>query len=242
VKRFRPSVVVLDALILILFAAALVIVDTGGTAWRSGGRRYSIQDPWRPLMWATGLLLLRYWVHGRVGPFGRRWRANAQALGLFEDVGSTPQAPVPSWLELGLVLAGLIAATAVLFHTQVVNFFLVPDFGDPLFSMWRMAWVTHQIVADSRHLFEANIFYPAHATLTFSDSMILPALTAAPLLWAGVHPAVAYTLLFLSGFVLSGLATYVLARAIGLGPATSTRVASTRSATSSRPCFARCPG
>src|SRR5437016_9499331 len=49
--------------------------------------------------------------------------------------------------------------------------------------------------------------------------MILPALTAAPLLWAGVHPAIDYTLLFLSGFVCSALATYVVARALAVGPA-----------------------
>lgn len=121
--------------------------------------------------------------------------------------------------ELLIVFAALIALTAVTLHAQVVDFYRVPDLGDPLLSMWRMAWVPHQLAADPRHLFDANIFYPAPAALTYSDSMILPGLTAAPLLWAGVHPAVAYNLLFLSGFVLSGLAMYVLTRALGYGPA-----------------------
>ena len=69
-----------------------------------------------------------------------------------------------------------------------------------------MAWVPHQLAADPRHLFDANIFYPVPAALTYSDFDDPAGLTAAPLLWAGVHPAVAYNLLFLSGFVLSGLA------------------------------------
>ena len=81
-----------------------------------------------------------------------------------------------------------------------------------------MAWVPHQLASDPRHLFDANIFYPDTGTLTYSDSIILPALTAAPLLWAGVSPVVAYNLLFLSGFVLSAFAMYVLARALAFGP------------------------
>ena len=46
--------------------------------------------------------------------------------------------------------------------------------------------------------------------MTLSDPMILPALTAAPLLALGVHPVVAYNLLFLSALWLSGIATYLL--------------------------------
>ena len=41
-----------------------------------------------------------------------------------------------------------------------------------------------------------------------------PALTVAPLLWMGVPVAVAYHLLFLSGFVLSGTATHMLVRGL----------------------------
>jgi hypothetical protein len=58
--------------------------------------------------------------------------------------------------------------------------------------------------------FDANIFYPQRLTLTLSDPVILPALTIAPLLAVGVHPVVAYNILFLSGFWLSGVATYLL--------------------------------
>ena len=71
---------------------------------------------------------------------------------------------------------GLLGVTATVLHQQVADFHAVPDRGDPLFSMWRMAWVRHQILADPRHLFDANIFYPLTGTLTYSDSMLLPAL------------------------------------------------------------------
>ena len=101
-------------------------------------------------------------------------------------------------------------ALAILLHEQVLQPYGVADLGDPLFSMWRIGWVTHQIVTDPMHLFDANIFYPERLTLTLSDPMILPALTAAPLLGSGVHPVVAYNLLLVSGFWLSGIATYLL--------------------------------
>lgn len=93
----------------------------------------------------------------------------------------------------------------------------MPDRGDPLFSMWRIAWVQHQIIADPAHLFDANIFYPLRATLTYSDAMILPALAAAPLSWIGVHPIVAYNILLLASFVLTGFAMYLLVRALDWG-------------------------
>jgi hypothetical protein len=85
--------------------------------------------------------------------------------------------------------------------------------------MWRIAWVQHQLAADPRHLFDANIFYPLRATLTYSDAMILPALAAWPLAWAGLHPVVAYNVLLLASFVLSGLTMYVFVRALDWGVA-----------------------
>jgi hypothetical protein len=124
-------------------------------------------------------------------------------------------APLPRPAELLAAAAGFCALVAVFLHEQVRDFYSVPDFGDPLFSIWRIAWVVHQVWADPRHLFDANIFYPEPGTLTYSDSIILPALTALPLLKLGVHPLATYNLLLLSAFALSGLATYVFARGIG---------------------------
>ncbi len=115
-------------------------------------------------------------------------------------------------MTLGLTLVAL-----TVLHQQAADLFAVPDRGDPLFSMWRMAWVRHQLSTDPRHLFDANIFHPLPATLTYSDSMILPALVSAPLAWLHVHPVVAYNLMLLGAFVLSGLATYWLVRGLGSG-------------------------
>ena len=113
---------------------------------------------------------------------------------------------------------GLTLLTLAAFQQQVRDLYAVPDRGDPLFSIWRMAWVRHQLSTDPRHLFDANIFYPLRATLTYSDSMILPALATAPLSWLRVHPVVAYNIALLASFVCPGVAAYVLARGLGTEP------------------------
>lgn len=109
-----------------------------------------------------------------------------------------------------LASAGIGLAVAVLLHEQIRHLDRIPDLGDPLFSTWRIGWVNHQLFSNPRHLFDANIFYPEPLTLTLSDPVILPALTAGPVLAIGVHPIVAYNLLLISGFWLSGIAVYLL--------------------------------
>ena len=76
-----------------------------------------------------------------------------------------------------LVAAGLTTLTLIVLHDQARHLLSVPDRGDPVFSIWRLAWVRHQLVADPRHVFDANIFYPLRATLTYSDAILVPAIT-----------------------------------------------------------------
>lgn len=210
---------VFDTVLLVALLTAAIVLDTGGGVLRVAGIRISVQSAWRPFVLAVGLLLLRMWLYRGIGPFGRSWRDLATRVGWIEDFRSAQYAPVPSWRELSVALLGLTAAVVIVFHEQFADFYRVPDLGDPLFSMWRLAWVSHQIVSDPTRLFDANIFYPTRGALTYSDSIILPGLTAAPLLWAGVPLAVVYNVLFQSAFILSGLATYALVRGLGVGRA-----------------------
>ena len=89
-----------------------------------------------------------------------------------------------AWRRLGLASAGICGVAAVLLWPQIVNLNQVPDLGDPLFSIWRFSWVFHKLQGDPRPLFSPNIFYPHEYTLTYSDSMLLPAVTTMPLLRA----------------------------------------------------------
>ena len=83
---------------------------------------------------------------------------------------------------------------------------------DPYFSIWRISWIAHALVTQPFHLFDANIFYPAKATLAYSDATLLEGLLAAPFLWMHVSPVLVYNVLFLAGFAGSGIAMFVLAR------------------------------
>ena len=206
----RSIVVGLDTLAVALLILAREIFRTGGMVFNVGDLRVSLGSPHRALLALFVVVVIRLIVAPRAGPFAR-WTPGWQRL-----LDSTVREPVivsaapGAWRRAALASAGIAAALAVLLHEQVVHPYSVPDLGDPLFSMWRVGWVAHQIVADPLHVFDANIFYPQRLTLTLSDPVILPALTIAPLLAVGVHPVVAYNILFLSGFWLSGVATYLL--------------------------------
>jgi hypothetical protein len=116
--------------------------------------------------------------------------------------------------ELCLVTGMMMVLTVVMTYPQIRRLDAVTALGDPLFSLWRLKWIAHQLPADPLHLFDGNIFYPERYTLAFSDSMLLPALVAAPFLWLGVPAVPLYNILLLMTFVFAGVAMYVLVRTL----------------------------
>src|SRR5262245_53548101 len=93
----------------------------------------------------------------------------------------------------GLKATGIFLLLTVVFTwPQAIHWLSVPDFMDTYFSMWRLAWIAHQLPLDPQHLFDANIFYPLKHTLAYSDAVLLEGLIGAPLLWAGVPAVVVY--------------------------------------------------
>ncbi len=86
------------------------------------------------------------------------------------------------------------------------------DNADTVLHEWTLAWVAHQIVRDPVHLFDANIFYPEHDVLAYSDHMLVQSLMAAPLLWAGATPVLAYNVLLMAGLALTGWTTALAMR------------------------------
>ena len=117
-------------------------------------------------------------------------------------------------LRLNVAIALTFAALTVLVtYPQVRGFATsVPYHSDPYFSMWRLGWVAHALRTDPRGLFDANIFYPAHDTLAYSDAMLLPGLVLAPFFWAGVHPVVIYNSALFTALALSGYTVFLLTR------------------------------
>ena len=88
------------------------------------------------------------------------------------------------------------------------------DTGDYLLNEWIVSWVARQLVRDPSRLFEANIFYPEHNVLAFSEPLIVPGLMAVPMRGLGASPVLTYNLLLLIGFTLTALAMYVFVASI----------------------------
>lgn len=80
------------------------------------------------------------------------------------------------------------------------------DNADTQLNEWIMAWVLHQLPRDPLHLFDANIFYPSPDSLAFSEPLIVPALIAAPLWWAGGSAVLLYNISLMAGFALTAFA------------------------------------
>jgi hypothetical protein len=49
----------------------------------------------------------------------------------------------------------------------------LPNHDDSYPSMWRIAWIAHDLRTDPRHLFGANVFYPERPTLAYTDATLL---------------------------------------------------------------------
>src|SRR5215210_1668229 len=81
------------------------------------------------------------------------------------------------------------------------------DTADTVHHEWILAWDAHQLVRDPLHLFDTNTFYPERRTLAYSDHLIVQALMAAPFLWAGASPVLAYNVVLILGLALTGWTT-----------------------------------
>src|SRR4029453_17005286 len=73
------------------------------------------------------------------------------------------------------------------------------DNGDTTLIEWTLAWDADQGLRAPWNLFEANIFYPSHHTLAFSEHLFTLGMMGAPLLWSGLSPVLVYNLLVIAG-------------------------------------------
>jgi hypothetical protein len=87
------------------------------------------------------------------------------------------------------------------------------DNADTMLNEWAIAWVAHELPRAPLHLFDANMFYPERHTLAFSESLIVQGVLAAPLFALGASPVLAYNIVLLAGFALTGWAVSVMVAA-----------------------------
>ena len=86
----------------------------------------------------------------------------------------------------------------------------VEDRQDALLNVWITAWDGRQILTNSPHLFDANIFAPYARTLAYSELLLGNGLLALPITAATGNPVLGYNVPLLLSFVLSGFGTYLL--------------------------------
>ncbi len=118
------------------------------------------------------------------------------------------------WRETVAVLAGsavlaIVFTFPLAFHLGSVGRI---DNGDGQFSIWNVAWVARALVADPRHVLDANIFYPHRGTLAYSETNLGAGALAVPAYWATQNPFAAHNFVLLISFVLSAAGMYYLAR------------------------------
>jgi hypothetical protein len=111
----------------------------------------------------------------------------------------------PALLLFALLSLGMTYPLVLHLGTSIPS-----DLGDPLYTVWVLAWDFHKLGSGLAGLWDANIFYPHHGTLLYADSLLGLAFLAAPLLALGVPLVSAYNILFLLSFFLAGLSMYFL--------------------------------
>ena len=120
----------------------------------------------------------------------------------------------PRWWQSPWAAASLVCALLAVVHTWPLatapHILSRHDNGDVMLNEWILAWVQHQLPRDPLHLFQGNIFYPAHDTLAYSEPLIVPALMSAPVRWLGGSPVLVHNLLVIAGFALTALAAFAV--------------------------------
>lgn len=93
------------------------------------------------------------------------------------------------------------------------------DLGDPMFNSWVLKWTGGQVLAflsgdwsALARYWHGNIFYPEPLTTAYSEHLAPQMLQALPILATTDNVILAYNLLFLSTFVLSGLGAFLFVR------------------------------
>ena len=118
-------------------------------------------------------------------------------------------------LEPAVVFLSSLGLTAALTYPLVARMGSVgrADTDDGKLSIWNVAWVARTLVVDPRHLFDANIFYPNHGTLAYSENNIGAGILALPAYWlTGGNPYVAHNFVVLLAFSLTATGMYFLVR------------------------------
>jgi hypothetical protein len=85
------------------------------------------------------------------------------------------------------------------------------DRGDPVFFIWCLGWVPHQVLQLGNPFFTTDLNHPFGVNLMWNTSMVFPALVLAPITLA-FGPVASYDVLVTAGLALSAWCAFLAAR------------------------------
>lgn len=125
--------------------------------------------------------------------------------------------PKLGFLKARIGISHLSAIVLYIFLTIVLTFPLILHMndwlnaGDSSLNTWILAWGVHSLTTDPLNLFNANMFYPfTQNTLAFSEHLFADVLIAFPVILITHNPVLAYNLILILSFILSGYGMFLL--------------------------------
>jgi hypothetical protein len=128
---------------------------------------------------------------------------------------SWPSVERARWREILAVTVGLASIIAIMSWPLIVDLAHrgPVNLPDGRLNAWILAWDVHALLHHPSRVFQAPIFHPMPDALAFSENLLLPAAIGAPALLLG-GPVLAFNLLLLGGYVVSGMGAYLLVRRV----------------------------
>ena len=83
---------------------------------------------------------------------------------------------------------------------------------DPLLNMWTLSWDTTTLLHAPTHLWQAQLLYPNHLTLSYSENLLGEVIFFAPSFLITHNPVLSYNVTFYTTFLLCGTNMYFVAR------------------------------
>ena len=115
-----------------------------------------------------------------------------------------------------VAIFGFFLVVAVVFAMPVdptrYRSVLPGDSGDALLNLWILDWVGHHLGSGWGDLWNTSIFWPNHNTLAYSESLIPVAIVHRPLSAVLGSDVLAFNVIYVVAWTLSGWITYLLAR------------------------------
>ncbi len=117
-----------------------------------------------------------------------------------------------SLVQYILLFIVFIILASIFLHMSIAKINTqLPQHIDAYLVSWVWSWENHILLTNPLNLFNANIFAPFKNTLAYSETMLGSFLLAWPILLVSKNVILAYNLVVLLSFAISGLGMYLLA-------------------------------